>query len=92
MVRDIDYALVLQVLFSEGYTLASISRATGAPMSTLSNVKQETKSVPESWFTGWEGIALQDYYFKAMGEAAPYVGDFIEVIGEDYGYDERRRN
>jgi len=82
--RLIDYALILQVLYSKGYTLASISRATGAPMSTLSNVKQETKSVPESWFTGWEGLALQDYYYKAMGENAPRIGDYIEIEGECY--------
>lgn len=82
--RTIDYALVLQVLFSEGYSLASITRRTGVAASILSAVKQEYKAVPTAWHTGWEGIALQDYYFKAMGEAAPYVGDFIEVIGEDY--------
>ena len=85
MVKDIDYALVLQVLYSEGYTLADIGRKTGAPLSTLSTVKQELKSVPEAWHNSWEGIALQDYYFKAMGTPAPYVGDFIEVRGECYG-------
>lgn len=82
--RLIDYALILQVLYSEGYTLASISRATGALISTLSSVKQETRSVPESWYTGWEGIALQDYYYKAIGEAPPRIGDYIEIKGECY--------
>jgi len=79
MVRDVDYALILQVLYSRGYTLASISRVTGTAVSSLSNVKQETKSVPIGWHDGWEGMALQDYYLKALGEAPPHVGDYIEL-------------
>lgn len=79
MARDVDYALMLQVLYSRGYTLASISKVTGAAVSSLSNVKQETKPVPISWHDGWEGMALQDYYRKALGEAPPHVGDYIEL-------------
>ena len=83
MVRDVDYALILQVLYSRGYTLASISKVTGAAVSSLSNVKQESKPVPTGWHDGWEGLALQDYYRKALGEAPPHVGDYIE-LGEYY--------
>jgi hypothetical protein len=79
MARDVDYALILQVLYSRGYTLASISKVTGTAVSSLSNVKQETKPVPTGWHDGWEGMALQDYYRKALGEAPPYVGDYIEL-------------
>jgi len=79
MVRDVDYALILQVLYSRGYTLASISRVTGTAVSSLSNVKQETKPVPTGWHDGWEGMALQEYYRKALGTNAPFVGDYIEL-------------
>jgi hypothetical protein len=83
MARDVDYALILQVLYSRGYTLASISKVTGTAVSSLSNVKQEIKPVPIGWHDGWEGMALQDYYRKALGEAPPYVGDYIE-LGDYY--------
>ena len=81
MVRDVDYALILQVLYSKGYSLASIARVTGAAVSTLSTVKQESKDVPKHWHDSWEGIAMQDYYQKAIGESPPRVGDYIEVEG-----------
>ena len=79
MARDVDYALMLQVLYNRGYTLSSISRVTGAAVGTLSTVKQESKPVPTGWHDGWEGMALQDYYRKALGEAPPHVGDYIEL-------------
>ena len=62
MARDVDYALLLQVLYSKGYSLASLSRLTGAAVSTLSNVKQELKNVPEAWHDGWEGLSMHEYY------------------------------
>jgi hypothetical protein len=83
MARDIDFALMLQVLYSKGYSLADIARKTGAAMSTLSTVKQETKPVPVGWHDGWEGMAMQDYYRKAVGETPPRVGDYIEVNDEN---------
>ncbi len=79
MARDVDYALLLQVLYSKGYSLASLSRLTGAAVSTLSNVKQELKNAPESWHDGWEGLSMQEYYRKATGEAPPRIGDYIEL-------------
>lgn len=81
MARDVDYALMLQVLYSKGYSLASISRKTGTAVSTLSCVKQESKAVPANWHDGWEGIVMQEYYQKAIGETPPRVGDYIEVEG-----------
>ena len=86
MGRDIDYALMLQVLFSKGYSLADISRKTGTAVSTLSCVKQESKAVPANWHEGWEGIVMQEYYQKAIGEAPPRVGDYIEL--EEYAYED----
>ena len=79
MVRDVDYALMLQVLYSRGYTLASISKVTGTAVSSLSNVKQEYKTVPVGWHDGWEGMVLQEYYQQVTGEAAPRIGDYIEL-------------
>ena len=79
MARDVDYALMLQVLYSRGYTLSSISRVTGAAVGTLSTVKQESKPVPTGWHDGWEGMALQNYYRKATGEPPPRIGDYIEL-------------
>jgi hypothetical protein len=82
MGRDVDYALILQVLYSKGYSLASIAKTTGAAVSTLSAVKQEYKAVPAGWHDGWEGMAMQEYYQKVTGEDAPRVGDYIEIEGE----------
>jgi hypothetical protein len=79
MTRDVDYALMLQVLYSKGYTLSSIAKVTGAAVSTLSTVKQESKDVPKHWHDGWEGMVLQDYYRKAIGTNVPFVGDYIEL-------------
>ena len=79
MARDVDYALILQVLYSKGYSLASIAKTTGAAVSTLSAVKQEYKAVPSGWHDGWEGMAMQDYYKKAVGESPPLIGDYIEL-------------
>lgn len=79
MVRDIDYSLILQVLYSKGFSLADIARKTGTTRSTLSTVKQETKPVPVGWHDGWEGMAMQDYYRKAVGETPPRVGDYIGI-------------
>ena len=82
MGRDVDYALILQVLYSKGYSLASITRRTGVGASILSAVKQEYKAVPTAWHDGWEGIVLQEYYQQVTGEDAPRIGDYIEIEGE----------
>jgi len=87
MSRKVDYALILQVLHKKGYSLYDIGKKTGVAISTLSTVKQETKGVPKSWYDGWEGIALQDYYRKAIGTSTPLVGDYIE-LGDYYYEDE----
>ena len=79
MARDVDYALILQVLYSKGYSLASITRRTGVGASILSAVKQEYKTVPVGWHDGWEGMVLQEYYQQVTGEAAPRIGDYIEL-------------
>ena len=79
MARDVDYSLILQVLHKKGYSLYDIGKKTGVAISTLSTVKQETKGVPKHWYDGWEGIALQEYYRKALGTNAPFVGDYIEL-------------
>ena len=76
MDRDIDFALMLQVLHVRGFSLADIARKTGAAMSTLSTVKQESKNPPVGWL---EAINLLDYWLKATGENPPRVGDHISV-------------
>ena len=76
MERDIDFALMLQVLHVNGFSLADIARKTGASMSTLSTVKQESKCPPAGWV---EAINLLDYWLKATGENPPRVGDHISV-------------
>ena len=86
MARKVDYALILQVLHSTGYSLYDIGKKTGVAISTLSTVKKETKGVPRHWYDGWEGIALQDYYRKAIGTSTSLVGDYIEL--EEYCYEE----
>jgi hypothetical protein len=48
----------------------------------LSAVKQEYKAVPAGWHGGWEGMAMQEYYKKAVGESPPLIGDYIEIEGE----------
>lgn len=87
MARKVDYALILQVLHSKGYSLYDIGKKTGVAISTLSTVKQELKGVPKNWYEGWEGVVLQDYYRKAIGTNAPLIGDYIE-LGDYYYEDE----
>ena len=76
MVRQLDFALMLKVLYKRGHTLADISRKTDTAMGTLSCVKQETKAPPSGWL---EGIAMLDYWLKATGEPPPRIGDYIDV-------------
>jgi len=85
MDRDVDFALALKVLYSRGYSLASMARTMGAPISTLSTVKQESKYPPAHWYTEYEGMALAEYYNKVTGEVIPRVGDHVDIEGEDYG-------
>ena len=70
MERDIDFALMLQVLHVRGFSLADIARKTGASMNTLSTVKQESKCPPAG---GLEAINLLDYWLKATGDNPPRV-------------------
>tara|TARA_R110000868_G_scaffold348069_1_gene609010 strand:- start:335 stop:574 length:240 start_codon:yes stop_codon:yes gene_type:complete len=79
MARDIDFALMLQVLYSKGYSLADIARKTDIAVSTLSYVKQETKRPSAGW---QEAINLLDYWLKMTGETPPRVGDYIGVGDE----------
>ena len=76
MERDIDFALMLQVLHVRGFSLAEIARKTDIAVSTLSCVKQETKNPSAGWH---EAINLLDYWLKATGENPPRVGDHISV-------------
>lgn len=76
MDRDIDFALMLQVLHVRGFSLADIARKTNNSAHELSKVKQETLSPPAAWS---EGIALLDYWLKAIGENPPRVGDHIDM-------------
>ena len=76
MVRQLDFALMLKVLYKRGHTLADIARKTDTAMGTLSCVKQETKAPPAGWL---EGIAMLDYWLKATGEPPPRIGDYIDV-------------
>ena len=76
MDRDIDFALMLQVLHVRGFSLADIARKTNNSAHELSKVKQETLNPPAAWH---EGIALLDYWLKATGENPPRVGDHISV-------------
>jgi hypothetical protein len=78
MDRDIDFALMLQVLHVKGFSLADIARKTNNSAHELSKVKQETLSPPAGWN---EGIALLDYWLKATGENPPRVGDYIDIGG-----------
>ena len=80
MERDIDFALMLQVLHVRGFSLADIARKTNTSMSTLSTVKQESKNPPAGWL---EAINLLDYWLKATGENPPRVGDYINVEVSD---------
>jgi transcriptional regulator with XRE-family HTH domain len=80
MDRDIDFALMLQVLHVRGFSLADIARKTGTSMSTLSTVKQESKNPPAGWL---EAINILDYWLKATGENPPRVGDHIGVDDEN---------
>jgi hypothetical protein len=80
MDRDIDFALMLQVLHVRGFNLADIARKTGTSISTLSTVKQELKSPPTGWL---EAINILDYWLKATGETPPRVGDYINVEVND---------
>ena len=77
MDRDIDFALMLQVLHVNGFSLADIARKTNNSPHELSKVKQETLSPPAAWN---EGIALLDYWLKATGEKPPKIGDHYEEI------------
>ena len=76
MDRDIDFALMIQVLYGKGVSLAEIARKTDIAVSTLSCVKQETKRPSAGW---QEAINLLDYWLKATGENPPRVGDHISV-------------
>lgn len=76
MVRQLDFALMLKVLYKRGHTLSDIARKTDTAMGTLSCVKQETKAPPAGWL---EGIAMLDYWLKATGESPPRIGDYIDV-------------
>ena len=78
MDRDIDFALMLQVLHVRGFSLADIARKTNTSMSTLSTVKQESKCPPAGWN---EAINILDYWLKATGETPPRVGDHITIGG-----------
>jgi hypothetical protein len=76
MDRELDFALMLKIMYKRGHTLSDIARKTGTAMGTLSCVKQETKAPPAGWL---EGIAMLDYWLKATGENPPRVGDYIDV-------------
>jgi hypothetical protein len=78
MVRDIDFALMIQVLYGKGVSLAELARKTDIAVSTLSCVKQESKNPPAGWL---EAINLLDYWLKATGENPPRVGDHIAIGG-----------
>ncbi len=78
MARDIDFALMIQVLYGKGASLAEIARKTDIAVSTLSCVKQETKRPSAGW---QEAINLLDYWLKMTGETPPRVGDHITIGG-----------
>jgi hypothetical protein len=78
MARDIDFALMIQVLYGKGVSLAEIARQTDVAVSTLSCVKQETKRPSAGW---QEAINLLDYWLKITGETPPRVGDHITIGG-----------
>ena len=78
MARDIDFALMIQVLYGKGISLAELARKTDIAVSTLSCVKQETKNPSAGW---QEAINLLDYWLKATGETPPRVGDHITIRG-----------
>jgi hypothetical protein len=80
MNRQLDFALMLKVLYMRGHTLSDIAKKTGTSVNTLSTAKQETKAPPAGWL---EGIAMLDYWLKATGEPPPRIGDYIE-LGEYY--------
>jgi hypothetical protein len=82
MDRDLDFALMIQVLYAKGYSLADMSRKTGAALSTLSTVKQESKCPPAGWN---EAINLLDYWLRAIGETPPRVGDHYGIEETDNG-------
>jgi hypothetical protein len=83
MHRDLDFALMIKVLYARGCSLSEIARQTDTAIGTLSSVKQETKNPPAGWH---EGIAMLDYWLKITGENPPRVGDHIDT-GEDNGND-----
>ena len=76
MGRQLDFALMLKVLYKRGHTLSDIARKTGTSINALSTAKQETKAPPSGWL---EGIAMLDYWLKATGEPPPRIGDHIDV-------------
>jgi transcriptional regulator with XRE-family HTH domain len=78
MARDIDFALMIQVLYGKGISLAELARKTDIAVSTLSCVKQETKRPSAGW---QEAINLLDYWLKMTGETPPRVGDHITIGG-----------
>lgn len=79
MVRDLDFALMIKVLYAKGCGLSEIARQTDTAIGTLSSVKQETKNPPAGWL---EGVALLDYWLKITGDNPPRVGDHYEIDGE----------
>ena len=81
MDRDIDFALMLKVLYDRGYSLADIGRKTNIAMSTLSCVKQETKNPPAGWH---EAINLLDYWLRTTGQTPPKVGDHLNIREIEY--------
>jgi len=80
--KDLDFALMIKVLYAKGCGLSEIARQTDTAIGTLSSVKQETKNPPAGWY---EGINILDYWLRATGENPPRVGDHIDIDGEDYG-------
>jgi lambda repressor-like predicted transcriptional regulator len=48
MARDIDFALMIQVLYGKGVSLAEIARQTDIAVSTLSCVKHNRRNASES--------------------------------------------
>ena len=79
MVRDLDFALMIKVLYAKGCGLSEIARQTDTAIGTLSSVKQETKNPPAGWL---EGVALLDYWLKITGDNPPRVGDYYKIDGE----------
>jgi hypothetical protein len=82
--KDLDFALMIKVLYTNGHSLSDMARDTDIAIGTMSVVKQETKNPPAGWY---EGINLLDYWLRATGKNPPRVGDHIDIEGEDYGID-----